>query len=75
MPHQFGETGAVVQGAPFLNQQVPDLLGRVAAHGLSIAVRHQVGGFDPDQVRAAYTHAGIPAAVVPYIDDMTDAYD
>jgi UDP-N-acetylglucosamine--N-acetylmuramyl-(pentapeptide) pyrophosphoryl-undecaprenol N-acetylglucosamine transferase len=61
-------------GAPFLNQQVPALLGQVAARGLSIKVRHQVGGFDPDQVRAAYTRAGIPAAVAPYIDDMTDAY-
>src|SRR5712692_3331133 len=30
-------------GAPFLNQQVPDLLARVAARGLSIEVRHQVG--------------------------------
>ncbi len=61
-------------GARFLNQQVPDLLARVAARGLSIEVRHQVGGFDPDQVRPAYAHAGIPAAVVPYIEDMTDAY-
>lgn len=61
-------------GAPFLNQQVPGLLARVAARGLSIEVRHQVGRFDSDQVRTAYAHAGIPTAVAPYIDDMTDAY-
>jgi UDP-N-acetylglucosamine--N-acetylmuramyl-(pentapeptide) pyrophosphoryl-undecaprenol N-acetylglucosamine transferase len=61
-------------GAPFLNQQIPDLLRRVIGRGLSIEVRHQVGGFDPGLVRAAYAHAGIPAAVIPYIDDMVDAY-
>ena len=61
-------------GALFLNQKVPELLGQVAARGLPIEVLHQVGGFDPNQVSVAYTHAGIPAAVVSYIDDITEAY-
>jgi UDP-N-acetylglucosamine--N-acetylmuramyl-(pentapeptide) pyrophosphoryl-undecaprenol N-acetylglucosamine transferase len=61
-------------GALFLNQHIPDLLKQITERGLSIAVRHQVGGFDVDPVRAAYAHASIPAVVVPYIDDMADAY-
>ena len=61
-------------GAPFLNQQIPELLKQVADRGLPLEVRHQVGGFDPSPVRAAYAHARVPASVVPYIDDMTDAY-
>jgi len=61
-------------GALFLNRHAPGLLTQVAEHGLAIEVRHQVGGFDADPVHAAYAHARIPAVVVPYIDDMADAY-
>lgn len=61
-------------GAPFLNQKVPELLGQVAARGLPIEVLHQVGGFDRQQVRAAYAPAKVPASIVSYIDDMTEAY-
>jgi UDP-N-acetylglucosamine--N-acetylmuramyl-(pentapeptide) pyrophosphoryl-undecaprenol N-acetylglucosamine transferase len=61
-------------GAPFLNQKVPELLGQVAARGLPIEVLHQVGGFDRQQVCAAYAPAKVPASIVSYIDDMTEAY-
>jgi UDP-N-acetylglucosamine--N-acetylmuramyl-(pentapeptide) pyrophosphoryl-undecaprenol N-acetylglucosamine transferase len=78
-PHNAGRpvhilvTGGSL-GAPFLNQHVPDLLKQVADHGLAIEVRHQLGEFDPEPIRAAYARAGIPASLVSYIADMADAY-
>ncbi len=61
------------QGALFLNENVPALLGRVAARGVSLQVRHQVGKLDAGPVRAAYAAAGVDAEVVTYIDDMAAA--
>ncbi|MEY3013144.1 MAG: hypothetical protein RIT45_1879 [Pseudomonadota bacterium] len=58
------------QGALFLNQQVPALLGALAEQGVAMRVRHQVGKLDAEPVRAAYAAAGIDAEVVTYIDDM-----
>jgi len=61
-------------GATFLNQRIPDLLQKVAARGLSLEVRHQVGGFDVEHVRAAYARGKMAAIVSSYIDDMVEAY-
>jgi UDP-N-acetylglucosamine--N-acetylmuramyl-(pentapeptide) pyrophosphoryl-undecaprenol N-acetylglucosamine transferase len=61
-------------GATFLNQRVPDLLQKVVDRGLSLEVRHQVGGFAVEHVRAAYARAKIAAVVSSYIDDMVEAY-
>jgi len=61
-------------GAPFLNRQVPELLKQVAARGLAFTVQHQVGGTDPTPIQQAYTQVGIPAVVVPYLDDIPEAY-
>jgi UDP-N-acetylglucosamine--N-acetylmuramyl-(pentapeptide) pyrophosphoryl-undecaprenol N-acetylglucosamine transferase len=62
------------EGAPFLNRHAPDLLRRVAGHGLALAVSHQVGVWAVEPVRAAYARAGLAASVVPYIEDMATAY-
>lgn len=61
------------QGALFLNEQVPALLGALAARGVALQVRHQVGKLDAEPVRAAYAAAGVDAEVVAYIDDMAAA--
>ena len=61
-------------GAPFLNQKVPELLRHVAARGLALEVQHQVGGTDLAQIRQAYAYAEIPAVVMPYINDIAEAY-
>lgn len=58
------------QGALFLNQNVPALLAALAARGVRISVRHQVGKLDAAPVEQAYAEAGISADVVAYIDDM-----
>lgn len=62
------------QGSPFLNQRVPDLLERVAPYGLALEIRHQVGTFDPEPIRTAYHAAHLSASVMPYIEDMAEAY-
>ncbi len=61
------------QGALFLNENVPALLGVVARSGVKLDVRHQVGKLDAAPVIAAYAAAGVDAEVVPYIDDMAAA--
>ena len=62
------------QGALFLNQQVPSLLAQVAAAGVELSVRHQVGRLDPEPVQTAYGEAGLEVEVHAYIDDMAEAY-
>jgi UDP-N-acetylglucosamine--N-acetylmuramyl-(pentapeptide) pyrophosphoryl-undecaprenol N-acetylglucosamine transferase len=61
-------------GASFLNQRVPDLLRQVAERGVFLEVRHQVGGFAVEPVRAAYAQGKVAAVVLPYIEDMVEAY-
>ncbi len=63
------------QGALFLNERVPELLGHVASAGVALRVCHQVGKRDGEPVRAAYEALGIEAEVVSYIDDMSAAYE
>ena len=63
------------QGALFLNEQVPSLLAEVAAGGVAMEVRHQVGRQDPVPVQDAYAAAGLDAEVLAYIDDMANSYD
>lgn len=62
------------QGAQFLNEKVPSLLADVAARGVDLEVRHQVGKLASEPVQAAYQAAGINAEVLVYIDDMAGAY-
>ncbi len=61
-------------GSPFLNQQAPELLQRLSAHGLVLEVCHQVGEGDRNVVQQAYNQAGVEAKVMCYIDDMAAAY-
>jgi UDP-N-acetylglucosamine--N-acetylmuramyl-(pentapeptide) pyrophosphoryl-undecaprenol N-acetylglucosamine transferase len=61
-------------GSRFLDERVPDLLTRVAARGLRVEARHQVGNGDLERTRAHYAAAAIPATVVAYLDDMAAAY-
>jgi UDP-N-acetylglucosamine--N-acetylmuramyl-(pentapeptide) pyrophosphoryl-undecaprenol N-acetylglucosamine transferase len=61
-------------GSPFLDAHVPVLLGRVATRVRPVTARHQVGVGDVAATRAAYAAAGVPADVVPYVDDVADAY-
>lgn len=62
------------QGSEFLNQQVPALAAALAARGVALEVRHQVGKLDPAPVQQAYRDAAIQASVEGFIDDMAAAY-
>ncbi len=56
-------------GAQVLNQTVPAALALLPA-GQRLQVVHQTGSLQADEVAEAYQQAGIPAEVLPFIDDM-----
>jgi UDP-N-acetylglucosamine--N-acetylmuramyl-(pentapeptide) pyrophosphoryl-undecaprenol N-acetylglucosamine transferase len=62
------------QGAKALNRALtaaaPQLIKRLP--GLHIV--HQTGKADFDECRAEYDHAGVPAEVSPFIDNMADTF-
>ncbi len=61
------------QGARKLNETIPAALARLPAEARPL-VRHQCGARHLDATRAGYEWAGIEADVVPFIEDMADAY-
>jgi UDP-N-acetylglucosamine--N-acetylmuramyl-(pentapeptide) pyrophosphoryl-undecaprenol N-acetylglucosamine transferase len=62
------------QGSSFLNRQVPSLLSRLARLGLKLKMLHQSGPDDCESVRRDYRRGGLQASVVPFIDEMAEAY-
>jgi UDP-N-acetylglucosamine--N-acetylmuramyl-(pentapeptide) pyrophosphoryl-undecaprenol N-acetylglucosamine transferase len=61
------------QGALRLNTVVPQALARVAPE-IRPQVRHQTGERGLETARAAYADARVEAEVLPFIDDMAEAY-
>jgi UDP-N-acetylglucosamine--N-acetylmuramyl-(pentapeptide) pyrophosphoryl-undecaprenol N-acetylglucosamine transferase len=61
------------QGAQRLNAAVPAALARMAAEKRP-QVRHQTGERGLAEVRARYAEAQVEAEVLPFIDDMANAY-
>ena len=61
------------QGALRLNAMVPQALARVAPE-IRPQVRHQTGERGLEAARAAYADARVEAEVLPFIDDMAEAY-
>ncbi len=59
------------QGARALNEAVPWALASLDA---PCEVRHQAGQATLEAAQAAYRSAGVAAQIVPFIDDMADAY-
>lgn len=62
------------QGATRLNTVVPFAIARAAAAGIAFEIRHQAGERWLDSARDAYARAAVHATVVPFIDDMAEAY-
>ena len=56
-------------GAQVLNRTLPAALALIP-DGQRLQVVHQTGSLQADEVREAYEQAGIPAEVLPFIDDM-----
>lgn len=61
------------QGAQRLNSVVPQALARVAPESRP-QVRHQTGERGLEATRVAYAAAQVEAEVLPFIDDMAEAY-
>ncbi|MFM7704416.1 MAG: UDP-N-acetylglucosamine--N-acetylmuramyl-(pentapeptide) pyrophosphoryl-undecaprenol N-acetylglucosamine transferase, partial [Rubrivivax sp.] len=58
-------------GARVLNQTVPAAIARIEP-GRRPQVVHQTGPAECEAVRQAYAEAGIPAQVLPFIEDMPE---
>lgn len=61
------------QGAVALNQLVPEALAKLPA-SVSIEIRHQAGKKNLETADAKYRAAGLRAQVLPFINDMAEAY-
>src|SRR5690606_18255599 len=61
------------QGAQALNAALPDVLHRLGPQR-ALTVRHQAGERHLQAARAAYRDAGVEAEVVPFVQDMAEAY-
>jgi len=60
-------------GAKALNDVVPAALSKIAADRRPI-VWHQTGKKNIDEAQASYQQSGVDAKVVPFIDEMAEAY-
>ncbi len=61
------------QGALSLNKTVPAAVRRLP-ESMAVTVRHQCGERTFAQARAAYADSGIDVQLLPFIDDMAEAY-
>lgn len=61
------------RGARAINETVPESLAQLG-NDQQPEVRHQCGGDHLEGTRQAYAEAGLEADVVPFIEDMTEAY-
>lgn len=62
------------QGAQALNEAVPSAIALLKGRHPEVRVVHQCGRGSEETVRQAYSQHGIEAEVVPFIDDMAEAY-
>jgi len=62
------------QGARRINEAACAAAPRLRESVAGFSVIHQTGAADRDRVRDRYAAAGVPAEVLPFIDDMGAAY-
>lgn len=61
-------------GARGLNSRVLEALPHLGTLRDRMDIVHQTGAADLERVKAGYAAAGLPAEVVPFVDDMSTAY-
>jgi UDP-N-acetylglucosamine--N-acetylmuramyl-(pentapeptide) pyrophosphoryl-undecaprenol N-acetylglucosamine transferase len=61
------------QGALAINRVLPAALARLPAN-IKLSVRHQTGSRTLAEAESAYRDSGVEAELVPFIEDMADAY-
>jgi UDP-N-acetylglucosamine--N-acetylmuramyl-(pentapeptide) pyrophosphoryl-undecaprenol N-acetylglucosamine transferase len=71
--HLFVTGGS--RGDAFLATHVPPMAARLQEAGVSLDVRHQVTVIDPGEVAQKYSQLHVRAQVLPFLEDMSDAYD
>jgi UDP-N-acetylglucosamine--N-acetylmuramyl-(pentapeptide) pyrophosphoryl-undecaprenol N-acetylglucosamine transferase len=59
-------------GSRLLDERVPDLLGRLAAAGHVLSVRHLAGDGDLGRIRAAYRTARVPVEVRAFVAGIAE---
>ncbi len=62
------------QGASGLNRLVCSAITLLSRSGFFLKVWHQTGKVNEEEVRRLYTEAGVNAKVMPFIEDMVQAY-
>lgn len=62
------------RGAHGLNRAVLAALPRLATADRHLSIVHQTGSADLEEMKSGYASAGVPAQVLPYIEDMAGAY-
>lgn len=62
------------QGASSLNRLVSSAITLLSRSGFSIEVWHQTGKVDEEKVRKLYEEASVNAKVMPFIENMAEAY-
>lgn len=62
------------EGAPFLNERVPELAAAIQAAGVALRVHHQCGWGDREAIAGEYARLGVEARVESFVDDMGRAY-
>jgi len=61
-------------GAVAINKLMPETLSLMKAKGLTTHVVHQTGKKNLEETRSLYQEQGLEAEVVPYIENMANAY-
>ncbi|MBW1730345.1 MAG: undecaprenyldiphospho-muramoylpentapeptide beta-N-acetylglucosaminyltransferase [Deltaproteobacteria bacterium] len=62
------------QGAKAINQAFVEALSELTSRGKDPRVIHQTGELDYERTRADYETRGLKGEVIPFIEDMADAY-
>src|SRR6187399_2226395 len=63
------------RGDEFLAVHVPPLAARMRDAGIQVAIRHQMTSMDSQSLARHYADLHIDAHVVPFQEDVADAYD
>jgi len=63
------------QGARIINRIIVETLSILKGYGRDLCVIHQTGESDYSEVVKTYERAGVKGEVLPFIEDMSRAYD
>ncbi len=62
------------QGAQIFSEKLPPALARLREDGVKLSIHHQAPKGDVEALQARYEELDLKARVVPFIEEMADAY-